>query len=471
MGNIDQSIEVRYLVKKYDNNCVLDIDYLKFEPSKVYGVMGANGSGKTTLMRIVAGIEKFDSGEVLSKGKIIQMLEHEVALFQELSIYENIFVNKHKYKTILGIKFMDWKTMKKDAQKLLDQHGLKISANKKVFQLERSVQKLLEIILLISSAADFVIIDEPFNYLDQNQTRYLKELIVSFKETGKTVICISHDMDEIIQIVDETIVIRNGKLVGCLTAEEAKKGIESTGNRYPKRKVSLGKTIFQTVGITNEQVSNISFELREGEILGIVGFKGSHKSYLGKVLFGAAHAKGDIYIDSKKLRIKSTYQVVKKGVCYIGSSSEGVFLDDTIMNNMTSANTKRSSVLDNQSKKIIAQYYMDMLNIKPLDIEERLSKLSSGNKQKVLLAKWFISNSRVFIFNRPTAHVDVSSKVDIYNIFMDLAESKKGLILISNDLDEIVGMCDTVLVLKNGEISKSLKAEDVTIENIMAYAK
>lgn len=471
MGNTDRYIEVRNLLKKYDNNCVLDIDYLKFEPSKVYGLMGANGSGKTTLMKIVAGIEGFQKGEILANGQSIRMLQHEISLFQELSIYENIFMNQQKYKTILGVKFMDWKAMKTEAQNLLNQYGLKISVNKKVMHLERSVQKLLEVIMLMYKEPDYMIIDEPFTYLDQNQTRYLNELIGDYKKKGKTVICVSHDMDEMLQIVDEAMVIRNGKVVGRLTAEEARRSIDSGSNRYPKRKVNLGKTILQTEKISSEQLKDISFELHEGEILGIVGFKGSHKSHLGKVLFGVDRGSGNIYVEGKKVRNKSTYQSVKKGICYIGSGSEGIFLEDSILNNMMSANTKRVNELSKQTKKIISEYYVDMLNIKPLDIKEQLSKLSSGNKQKVLLAKWFLSNSRIFIFNRPTAHVDISSKVDIYNIFMDLAESKKGLILISNDLDEIVGMCDTIIVLKNGEIASCLKGQDITKENILFYAK
>jgi ABC-type sugar transport system ATPase subunit len=469
-----QKICIEGLKKIYQGNIVVDIDELELEIGHSYGLMGTNGSGKTTLMKLLAGYMKEDAGKIDKQGLRVEMVQHEVGLFQEQTLYENMFLNREASKRIGPFKWIDWKTTKQWSRLLLEKYQFDIDIEVKTKSLGLSTQKIIEIMIALSKDPDVLIIDEPLTLLDLEQVKEVNSLLKAFVEQGnKMLIYISHRMDELFMLADEVITLRNGRIYQkrLMSPEEALKlweFSETDIRKYPKRQVTLGKELLRVSQLTTNHLSGISFDLKEGEILGIIGLKGSHKSDIGRALFGALTMEGQLRIHGKPLKLKSTAQAVSEGICYMGSTQEGIFLEDSILENVVSANTKRARRLSLSAKKLISKYYLEKLNINTNELSQSAHTMSAGNKQKVLLAKWFFSSSKVFIFNKPTANIDIPSKVDIYNVFADLAESRAGLIIISNDLEEVAGLCDRVLVIKEGCLDCILDRKMLSVHHLVS---
>lgn len=468
----NNGIVIKDIKKIYNNNVVLNIDEMTFELGSIYGLIGTNGVGKTTLLEILMGTLKPNQGTVLHNGLAIEMIYHDSGLFQELTVYENMFQNREIYKQIMGLKSIDWSEIKKKTVEILKEFGLELDINLYGKELNFSTQKLLEIVIAISKNPDVIIIDEPLTLLDIEEIKYLNSIIEGFIGSNRLVIFSSHRLGELFQVVDKVITMRNGKIASIQeTSEGLVNGLiefdENDVHKYPKRPIRIGEPILKVKGLITKHINDIDFTLSRGEILGIIGLKGSYKSEIGKALFGALPSQGHIYVESSEKRIRSTKQAVEAGICYLGSANEGMFVDDSVVNNVVSANVPRARKLSRSAKRLISKYYLDMLNISNDQIDESLSNMSAGNKQKVLLAKWFFSKSKVFIFNKPTANIDVPSKVDIYNIFSDLLESGAGIIMISNDLEEVAGICDRVLVIQGGKIRNELNRESLSVHKLV----
>lgn len=455
----------------YNENIVLNIEHVFLELGNVYGLVGTNGVGKTTLLKILTGVLAPDSGKIEHDMKI-EMVAHESGLFQELTVYENMFLNREYVHQLGCFKAMDWIKIKKKAKEILFQFGLKIDIEQPVRKLELSVQKLLEVIIALSKNPDVLIIDEPLTLLDLEQVDYLNELVKGFMTPEKMTIYSSHRLDELFQVVNQVITMRDCKIIDIHKAEDRiRNGLlefsEKDIHKYPKRLVKMGPNILEVHRLCADHISNIDFSLRKGEILGIVGLRDAYKSSIGKALFGAIPSTGSISVEGSVKRIRSTTHAVEAGICYIGSTNEGMFIDDSILNNVVSANVPRARRLSRSAKRLISKHYLEMLNISNDQVDQPMEAMSAGKKQKVLLAKWFFSKSKVFIFNKPTSNIDVPSKVDIYNIFSDLAESGAGLIIISNDLEEIAGICDRVLVIASGGIKMELQRKDLSVHRLV----
>lgn len=466
-----KGIELKGVTKSYNEKVVLSIDNAWFETGSIYGLVGTNGVGKTTLLEILNGSIRPDKGEVLHNLQI-EMVCHERGLFQELKVYENMYIGREKEQSKKKGPWIQWAAVRKNAEETLKKFKLNIDVDLPVRKLDPSLQKLLEVVIAISKDPDVLIIDEPLTLLDVNQVSYLNQLVKGFMSDQKMTIYSSHRLDELFQVIHQVVTMREGRIVAIQKAEEkvlhgllefAEKDI----HRYPKRPIILGKNILEVKGLVTDHINGIDFELRRGEILGIVGLRDAYKSSVGKALFGAISAEGHIFVDGSEKRIRSTTHAVDAGICYIGSTNEGMFFDDSIWNNVVSANVPRVRRLSRSAKKLISKYYLEMLNISNEQADRPMSDMSAGNKQKVLLAKWFFSKSKIFIFNKPTSNIDVASKVDIYNIFSDLAESGAGIIMISNDLEEIAGMCDRVLVIEGGKIKSVLLRKELSVHRLV----
>ena len=390
-----------------------------------------------------------------------------------MGVFENMYLGREAYHRRLGFKSIDWKKVKADTREVLEKYGLVLDVEARVHNLQPSMQKLLEVVIALSREPDVIIIDEPLIYLDLNQIGYLNGLIKSYVSAEKIGIYASHRLDSLFSVVDEVITMRDGKIVAVQRADDkVLQGLlefaERDIHKYPKREVKKGKVLLEVDNLCAESIEGINFDLYEGEIIGIIGLKDANKSNIGKALFGAIPASGRIRVDGSVKRIKSTTQAVESGICYIGSANEGMFLDDSVIENVVSANVPRARKLSRGAKRLISKYYLEMLNIMDEKADASFGSMSAGNKQKVLLAKWFFSKSKIFIFNKPTANIDVASKVDIYNIFSDLAESGAGIVIISNDLEEVAGICDRVLVIRDGEISHELARSDLSVHYMVS---
>lgn len=465
-------IAIRNLQKSYHGKVVLDISNTVLQMGAVYGLIGTNGVGKTTLLEIINGTVIPDKGTVDANGAEIEMVYHDSGLFQEMTVCQNVFLNRELYNRRFGIKAIDWKEMKGKTKEILVSYGLDIPVDIQVRELKASTQKLLEVIIALSKSPDILIIDEPLTLLDLEEIQYLNRLIKTYVSKDKMAVYSSHRLDELFEVVDKIITMRQGKIAAIQNAEkQVLHGLlefaEKDVHKYPKRPVKIGPSILEVDSLTTEAIDRISFDLHEGEILGIIGLKGAYKSNIGKALFGAIPSEGRFRVDGSIKKIRSTTQAVEAGICYIGSANEGMFVEDSLIENVVSANVPRARRLSRGAKRLVSKYYLDMLNIDDNKADDSLKTMSAGNKQKVLLAKWFFSKSKIFIFNKPTANIDVPSKVDIYNIFSDLAESGAGIIMISNDLEEVAGICDRVLVIKSGDIAYELERKELSVHHMV----
>lgn len=475
MGNLLASM--KNVTKKYGNIVAADIESFKVYEGKIYALIGSNGSGKTTMMKVLCGLEDYDSGTVeLNCDNKVYMIHHETSLFQELRVYENMFMNDEPTIGIKRLRIVDWTKIRKKTKQILDEYEIDIDIDMKVKYLSVASQKILEIVVALAMESKIIIIDEPLALLDKNEIETINRLIKKIKERNITVIYISHRMDQILEIADHITVLNKGKIIQDDIKEKYDKGqlikymvgIKKR-ERYPKRNIRIGKELLRVENVNTNVISDISFNVKQGEILGITGLRGSHKSSIGLALFGVMDYSGNIYIDDKKVKMNSTHQAVTNGVCYIGDKNEGVFFENSIYENITSANTGKVRTLSRSTKKLITGHYVEMLNITPKDISVRLKHLSAGNKRKVMLSKWLFSNSKIFIFNKPTANIDIASMIDIYNIFMDLASSGAAIIMITNDFDELIGMSDRIIVMDQGKKVADMEGYDASEEKIMRY--
>ncbi|PKM68281.1 MAG: hypothetical protein CVU95_03525 [Firmicutes bacterium HGW-Firmicutes-2] len=467
----EKGILIENVKKAYHHNTVLDIDQAYLALGNIYGIIGTNGVGKTTLLKIISEKILPDSG-FIKHDLSIEMVCHENGLFQDMTVYENMFLNREPKLSFFGLKKYDWKQVRLKTKEILNAFNLDIDPKARVSELKRATQKLLEVVIALSKEPDVLIIDEPLTLLDLEQVQFLNDMVKNFMSSERMTIYSSHRLDELFQVVNQVITMRNGKIVGIVEAEEAISGgllefSEKDIHKYPKRRIRFGEPILTVQGLKTEHILNIDFELRKGEILGIIGLRGANKSTIGKALFGALPYDGHIKVEGSEKRIRTTTHAVEAGLCYLESSNEGMFVEDSVMENIVSANVPRVRRLSKSAERLVSKYYLELLNISNTQVDYLMEDMSAGNKQKILLAKWFFSKSKIFIFNKPTANVDNSSKVDIYNIFADLAASGAGIILISNDLEEVAGLCDRVLVIEGGKIKQEINRKDLSVHNLI----
>lgn len=489
-------LEMRKITKNFSENRVLNnIDFFA-ERGQVHALIGENGAGKSTLMKILAGLFLPDSGEILLDGKQvfianpkqsqelgISMIHQDIKLFPDLNITENIFVRREPIKKLKLFRYIDWDKAYRETRKYLDDFGLRIHPNTLVKTLSTGQQKFVEIIKALSQKASIMIMDEPTAALTENEIAMLFKVIREVKKMGVAVIYISHRLEEIKQIADRVTVIRDGELIQTSSIEDidinsiirvmAGKEVD---DRYPKLKVKLGKELLNVQNLSYDGlIRDISFHVKKGEILGITGLSGSGRRTLAKVLFGInSPFEGHISINGKPLKIITPSIAKKNGLSYVTAvrSDEGLISNISITKNITITNLRRVSAMGfikPGSESVLADDYIERLEIKA-EGRENINNLSGGKQKKVIFAKWLFTNAKILIIEEPTAGIDIGSKVDIYNIINELVLSGAAVILISSDLPEVMGMCDRILVMFNGEVRKTFNKGEASQEKILFYA-
>lgn len=489
-------LEMRKITKSFSDNKVLNnIDFYA-EKGQVHALIGENGAGKSTLMKILAGLFMPDAGEILIDGKQvsianpkrsqelgISMIHQDIKLFPDLNITENIFVRREPIKRLKWFRFIDWDKAYRETYRYLDAFGLKINPHSLVKTLSTGQQKFIEIIKALSQNSGIMIMDEPTAALTENEIAMLFKVIREVKKMGVAVIYISHRLEEIKQIADMVTVIRDGELIQTSSIDDI--DIDSiirvmagkeVDDRYPKLKVKQGKELLNVENLSYDGlIRNISFQVKKGEILGITGLSGSGRRTLAKVLFGInSPFEGRITINGKPFKTISPSIAKRNGLCYVSAvrTEEGLISNASITKNITITNLKRVSTMGfikPGSESEYADDYIERLEIKA-DGREIIDNLSGGKQKKVIFAKWLFTNAKILIIEEPTAGIDIGSKVDIYNIINELVLSGAAVILISSDLSEVMGMCDRILVMFNGEIRKSFNKSEASQEKILYYA-
>lgn len=487
-------LEVKNITKIFPGTTALSDVQLEVRRGEVHALCGENGAGKSTLMNIIGGVFPPTSGEVFFDGKRIApkspkeaqdigigFVHQELSLCPHLSAAENIYMGRLPIKG--GI--IDAKKLYDDADSVLSQLNAGFKSSVLVSELTVSEQQLVEIAKSVSLNCKLLILDEPTSSLTDKETTRLFELVKELREKGISMLYISHRMAEIFEICDRVSVFKDGTYVTTMNTSEinsddiikAMVGRE-LGTLYPPKssKIEDENPILTVQNISGSLFHNISFNLRRGEILGFAGLVGAGRSEVMRGLCAIDGVPdGKITLNGKDQKFKTYRDAISAGICYLTEDrkTQGLFLEMSIRQNMSSANLDGVSSgmwLDRKKENKMVGEYVKQLAIKIPGVEYSISSLSGGNQQKCLVGKWLSLNPKVIIMDEPTRGIDVGAKSEIHNLLRKLAEEGVGVIIVSSELPEVIGVSDRIAVMHEGELAGFLEGDNVSEENIMKLA-
>ena len=489
-------LEMKDISKTFPGVKALDRVQLQVRPGEVHALMGENGAGKSTLMKILMGIytKDDDGGEILFDGKPyvvsnpkeamdrgVAMIHQELNPILDMPVYENIFVGRELRKNGL----VDKKAEIEQAQKLIEECGLHVSPRETLRNLTVAQCQLIEIIKAISVNAKVIIMDEPTAAITEREVELLFGHIRRLKEKGVAIIYISHRMAEIFAICDRVSVYRDGQYIGTGTTKELDEnqlikmmvGREIT-DVYPKLDADIGEAVFEAKNIVraDNKVKGVSLTVRRGEILGIGGLVGAGRSELVEGIFGMhALSQGEIYVHGKHVKVSSPQDIIREGVALITEDRKvtGLNLSGTVNDNIAMVAIKKlltNGLYDKGKARRASQEYIDKLNIKTPSADQIVGNLSGGNQQKIVIAKWLLNDPDIIILDEPTRGLDVGAKRDIYLLLGNLVRQGKAVIIISSEIPELMGICDRIMVMCEGNYSGEVSREEFSQERIMELA-
>jgi ribose transport system ATP-binding protein len=484
--------------KRFSDFFALKSINLEMEPGEVHALIGENGSGKSSLVNILSGTVSIDSGQVYCHGRPVRLssageakklgiawTRQEPLLFDNFSIMENIYFDNEPLEKSFLPKTIHWPKLIHDCQILFEELNFHLDPKKLIRNIGPAQRQMVEIARAYVSNARILLMDEPTASFTEAESSALFELIGRLKKSGASILYISHRMEEIRQICDKVTVIRDGEIVGTQAVSEMDtfklismmSGLELK-ERYPKLDQRIGKEVLRISSLSSgSTLKDISFSLRKREILGITGLVGSGRTKLAKCIFGVEKIdSGTISMENRPVEIRSPLDAIRKGIAYVPEDRqlEGLFLYLSLFENMSLSSISRhianKYVIDVNKEKNAANVLVDELSIKTDTIYSHPEELSGGNQQKVVLAKWMMSKSKLFILDEPTHGIDVASKVDVYNVMNELVRKGASIILISSDIGEVIGMCDRIAVIYEGKITAVFPREEATREKILYFA-
>ncbi len=499
MTATDQAIvpvlEMRGISKTYPGVRALDTVSLEVRKGEVHALVGENGAGKSTLMKILAGAQLGDSGEIRINGRTVEIDSPQKAMdlgisiiYQEFNLVpylnaaENIFLGREPRARIPG--FVDFRTMYDEAQRVIDRLGVALDIRVPVNRLSIAQQQMVEIAKATSRQSMIIVMDEPSATLTEHELESLFSLIRQLKAQGVSIVYISHRLEEVFEIADRVTVLRDGKHIATrdvsdLTREEIIRymvGRELT-QMMPKVPAPLGDVVLEVRNLRRkDKLHDISFAVRRGEVLGLAGLVGAGRTELARAIFGADPIDGgEILLEGKPVKVRSPQDAIRLGIGLVTEDrkNQGLVLGMMVRENITLANLSalsRLNFLMLAREREVAQKYVADLSIRPPSIERAVQNLSGGNQQKVVLAKWLFTQSKVLIFDEPTRGIDVGAKAEIYQLMNELAANGVAIIMISSELPEVIGMSDRILVMHEGRIAGALSASEATQERVMHLA-
>ena len=499
-------LEMNHIVKEFSGVRALNDVNLKVRPGEIMALCGENGAGKSTLMNVLSGVYPYGeyTGDIVYNGEVckfhsikdsehkgIVIIHQELALSPFLSIAENVFIGNERKKG--GV--IDWTATRREAQELLARVGLEHeNVNVPVNSLGVGKQQLIEIAKALGKKADLLILDEPTAALNDKESAQLLELMLQLKKQGMTCIIISHKLNEISYVADSITIIRDGQTIETLhkgvddfSEDRIIKGMvgRELTNRYPKREnCPIGDVIFEVKDWNvyhpddahRQVLKNINIKVRAGEVVGLAGLMGAGRTELAMSLFGHSYGQkisGQVLMNGRPVDMKNVRQAINNKLAYVSEDRKtyGLVLIDSIKFNMTlsalSNFFSHKGVVDQQSEAVKAEEYRNRINVKTTSVDQTVGSLSGGNQQKVVLAKWMLTQPDVLILDEPTRGIDVGAKYEIYCVINELAKSGKAVIIISSEMPEIIGTCDRTYVLNEGEIAGELSGDEITQEAIM----
>ncbi|MEV7605185.1 multiple monosaccharide ABC transporter ATP-binding protein [Paenarthrobacter sp. NPDC089322] len=496
-------LEMRSITKEFPGVKALSNVSLRVKAGEIHAICGENGAGKSTLMKVLSGVYPHGSytGDIVymaeeqqfkdiraSEAAGIVIIHQELALIPELSIMENIFLGNEPTKW--GV--IDWAEARKRSIELLARVGLREDPDTPIKEIGVGKQQLVEIAKALNKSVRLLILDEPTAALNESDSQHLLDLILGLKGKGITSIIISHKLNEIEQIADEITIIRDGKSIETLNVkrdgvdeDRIIKGMvgRTLESRFPDHEPKIGEVFFEvknwTVGHPQVQDRLIckgsNFFVRRGEIVGFAGLMGAGRTELARSLFGHSYGRyisGEVYKDGKRVNLRSVRQAIDAGLGYVTEDRKSLglnLLDDIKTTTVAAALNKISkySVVDTRKEFSVAEEYRKSLRTKTPSVEEGVAKLSGGNQQKVVLAKWMFTDPDLLILDEPTRGIDVGAKYEIYGIIQKLANQGKGVIVISSELPELLGLSDRIYTIFEGAITGVLDKNEASQESLM----
>ena len=483
------------ITKKFPGVVALDKVQLSLYPGKIMALVGENGAGKSTIVKILTGIYQPDEGEITLDNQAvhfktphdarhagISVIHQETIMFDNLSVCENIFMGHQLTKK--GSFLLDWKQMRKKTQDLLNLLEVNFTPDTMLKGLSVAQKHMVEIAKALSYETRIVIMDEPTAALSLNEIRELYKIIERLKKEGKAILFISHKFEEIFAIADCYTVLRDGQFIGEGNISDVNTDslIKMMVGRdlkqvFPKKQVSFGETVLEVSDLSNEtEFDSINFTLRKGEILGFYGLVGAGRSEMAQALFGiSAVTRGKILINGKTISVTSPKDAIKSGIAYVPEDRQlqGAILEMSIQENITLPQLEKVNqgfVLNKNREEKVTDTYGKKLSIKSSDWGQKVDELSGGNQQKVVLSKWLATNPDILILDEPTKGIDVGSKSAVHEFMGNLVEQGLGVILISSELPEIMGISDTIIVMHEGLIKQQFSRDGTSAEKIVAAA-
>jgi putative multiple sugar transport system ATP-binding protein len=496
-------LEMREITKRFPGVVALSNVSMTVAHGEIHAICGENGAGKSTLMKVLSGVYPYGTyeGQIIYEGDEVRfsttkqsesagiaIIHQELALIPELSITENLFLGNE----ITRFGAIDWVASQKRARELLDLVGLREDPDTLIKTLGVGKQQLVEIAKALHKDVKLLILDEPTAALNETESQHLLDLILGFKKSGMTSIMISHKLNEIERVADSITIIRDGKTIETL--DVASGGVDedriirgmvgrSLESRFPARTPNIGETFFEVRNWTVQHpvdpdrlvCKDESFFVRRGEIVGFAGLMGAGRTELAMSVFGRSYGTylgGEIYKDGRQIKLANVHDAIQYGLGYVSEDRKtlGLNLLDTIKRATVSARLDKIShggVVDDLLEYKVAEEYRQALRTKATSVDEGVSKLSGGNQQKVVLAKWMFTDPDLLILDEPTRGIDVGAKYEIYNIINQLAAQGKGIVLISSELPELLGMSDRIYTIFEGQITNVVPAEEANPESLM----
>ena len=503
----DYILEMNHITKEFSGVKALDDVNLKVKRGEIHALCGENGAGKSTLMNVLSGIYPFGtySGDIMYNGDLVKnhnikdsekkgivIIHQELALSPYLSIAENVFMGNEQT-SMRGV--INWTATRSRAKEMLEKVGLgDENLEAPVNSLGVGKQQLIEIAKALAKKVDLLILDEPTAALNDEESAQLLEIMLKLKEQGITCIIISHKLNEISYVADSITVIRDGHTIETLikgvdefTEDRIIKGMvgRELTNRYPERTdCPIGDVVlevknwnvFNPEDASRQMLKNINIKVRAGEVVGLAGLMGAGRTEFAMSLFGREYGQkisGEVYMHGKQVKISSVKDAIENKIAYTSEDRKtyGLILINDIKWNMTLAALRgffsKNGVVDSNNEILAAEKYKERINIKANSINQTVGSLSGGNQQKVVLAKWMLTEPDVLILDEPTRGIDVGAKYEIYCAINDLAKAGKAVIVISSEMPEIIGTCDRTYVLNEGRIAGELSKDELSQEKIM----
>ncbi len=485
-------LEMRSISKRFPGVVALDRVDFELERGEVHVLLGENGAGKSTLVKMLAGAYRPDEGEILLDGEAasissatdaqklgISTIYQEFNLVPQFTVAENIFLGRQPRR----FGFVDRRKMREEARKLLDRMKVLVDPDALVSNLGVAQRQMVEIAKALSLNARILIMDEPTASLSGQEIDRLFEIVRGLKEEEVAMIFISHHLEEVSEIGDRVTVLRDGKVVDRVPASTTHSELvrmmvgRSVEAQFPRRRPEIEKVLLEIKNLSREGVlEDVSFSLRAGEVVGVAGIVGAGRTELARAIFGADPGEaGEVWVEGRRMERGDPREAKRRGMGFVTEDrqGQGIVPPLSVAENLGLASLERNThvgLVNRREQRKQARKMIEDLNIRTPGPEQEIRFLSGGNQQKTVIGKWLLADSKVLIMDEPTRGIDVGAKVEIYELMNELTENGAGILMISSDLPEVLGMSDRILVMSGGRITGELSVEEANGENVMELA-